>query len=117
MTIPRKVAVIGAGEIGVGWAALCASAGWPVAIFDLDPSAVERASSEVERRTVDYLDNISTRGSTTEPSVGRKQPYGANNVTAPVQIANQTNVVGNQPPNTFFRTAILARAGQGLFYE
>jgi len=51
VTIPRKVAVIGAGEIGVGWAALCASAGWPVAIFDLDPSAVERASSEVERRT------------------------------------------------------------------
>jgi len=51
MTIPRKVAVIGAGEIGVGWAALCASAGWPVAIFDLDPSAVERASGEVERRT------------------------------------------------------------------
>ena len=44
MTIPRKVAVIGAGEIGVGWAALCASAGWPVAIFDLDPSAVGRAS-------------------------------------------------------------------------
>src|SRR2546427_8226084 len=51
MTIPRKVAVIGAGDIGVGWAALCASAGWPVAIFDLDPAAVERAFAEVERRT------------------------------------------------------------------
>jgi carnitine 3-dehydrogenase len=51
VTIPRKVAVIGAGEIGVGWAALCASAGWSVAIFDLDPGALERASDEIERRT------------------------------------------------------------------
>lgn len=51
MTIPRKVAVIGAGDIGVGWAALCASAGWPVAIFDLNPATMERASIEVERRT------------------------------------------------------------------
>ncbi len=51
MTIPRKVAVIGAGDIGVGWAALCASAGWPVAIFDLSPATMERASIEVERRT------------------------------------------------------------------
>lgn len=51
MTIPRKVAVIGAGDIGVGWAALCASAGWAVAIFDLNPATMERASQEVERRT------------------------------------------------------------------
>ena len=43
MTMPRKVAVIGAGEIGVGWAALCASAGWPVAMFDMNPRTTERA--------------------------------------------------------------------------
>ena len=43
--------MIGAGDIGVGWAALCASAGWPVAIYDLNPSTMERASIEVERRT------------------------------------------------------------------
>ncbi|HET9385003.1 MAG TPA: 3-hydroxyacyl-CoA dehydrogenase NAD-binding domain-containing protein [Gemmatimonadales bacterium] len=51
MTIPRKVAVIGAGEIGIGWAALCASAGWPVAIFDLNPAALQRAADEIARRT------------------------------------------------------------------
>ena len=51
MTIPRKVSVIGAGDIGVGWAALCASAGWPVAIFELNPETMERASHEIERRT------------------------------------------------------------------
>ena len=51
MTIPRKVAVIGAGDIGIGWAALCASAGWPVAIFDANAEAMDRALDEVDRRT------------------------------------------------------------------
>ena len=50
MTMPRKVAVIGAGEIGVGWAALCASAGWPVAMFDMNPRVTEQAFTEVPRR-------------------------------------------------------------------
>ncbi|HYK81609.1 MAG TPA: 3-hydroxyacyl-CoA dehydrogenase family protein [Gemmatimonadales bacterium] len=47
--LPRKVAVIGGGDIGCGWAALCASAGWPVMVFDA--SARERAAAEVPRRT------------------------------------------------------------------
>ena len=51
MTIPRKVAVIGAGDIGVGWAALCASAGWPVAIFDANAQKMAGAVDEVARRT------------------------------------------------------------------
>jgi 3-hydroxyacyl-CoA dehydrogenase len=50
MSMPRKVAVIGAGEIGVGWAALCASAGWPVAMFDMNQRTTERAFTEVPRR-------------------------------------------------------------------
>ncbi|HKA60469.1 MAG TPA: 3-hydroxyacyl-CoA dehydrogenase NAD-binding domain-containing protein [Gemmatimonadales bacterium] len=48
--MPRKVAIIGAGDIGVGWAALCASAGWTVAIFDVNTATIERASAEIERR-------------------------------------------------------------------
>jgi 3-hydroxyacyl-CoA dehydrogenase len=50
MSLPRKVAVIGAGDIGSGWAALCASAGWPVAMFDMNPRTTERAFHEVPRR-------------------------------------------------------------------
>jgi 3-hydroxyacyl-CoA dehydrogenase len=50
MSMPGKVAVIGAGEIGVGWAALCAAAGWPVAMFDMNPRTTERAATEVPRR-------------------------------------------------------------------
>ena len=48
--LPHKVAVIGAGEIGCGWAALCASAGWPVTVFDASARTLERASIEVPRR-------------------------------------------------------------------
>jgi 3-hydroxyacyl-CoA dehydrogenase len=50
MTMPRKVAVIGVGEIGVGWAALCASAGWPVAIFDANSGKMDDAFEDVARR-------------------------------------------------------------------
>lgn len=49
--IPSKVAVIGSGEIGSGWAALCASAGWPVAVFDTNVTAVEHAFAAVPRRS------------------------------------------------------------------
>ena len=48
--MPRKVAVVGAGEIGSSWAALCASAGWPVTVFDASARTLERAASEVPRR-------------------------------------------------------------------
>lgn len=48
--LPRAVAVIGAGDIGCGWAALVASAGWPVTIYDTNARAVERAMTEIPRR-------------------------------------------------------------------
>jgi len=48
--IPRKVAIIGAGDIGCGWAALCVTAGWPVTIFDTNARAIDRASEQIPRR-------------------------------------------------------------------
>jgi len=54
--LPRKIAVVGAGEIGRGWAALCASAGWPVTIFDSDSGAAEQAMVEVPRRARVLID-------------------------------------------------------------
>jgi 3-hydroxyacyl-CoA dehydrogenase len=48
--LPRKVAVVGAGDIGCGWAALCASAGWPVTVFDASAQGLERAAADVPRR-------------------------------------------------------------------
>jgi 3-hydroxyacyl-CoA dehydrogenase len=48
--LPQKVAVIGAGGIGGGWAALCVSAGWPVVIYDTNAHAVEHALQDIPRR-------------------------------------------------------------------
>jgi 3-hydroxyacyl-CoA dehydrogenase len=44
------VAVIGAGDIGRGWAALAASAGWPVALYDAETRALEHGMREVRSR-------------------------------------------------------------------
>ncbi len=49
-SLPAKVAVIGAGAIGGGWAALCISAGWPVSIYDTNSRAVEDAMEDIPRR-------------------------------------------------------------------
>ena len=48
--IPRKIAVIGAGDIGCGWSALCVTAGWPVTIFDTNAKAIDRASEQIPAR-------------------------------------------------------------------
>lgn len=49
-----KVAVIGLGEVGRGWAALLVSAGWPTAIFDTDARALGEGQDDILRR-VDSL--------------------------------------------------------------
>ncbi len=45
-----SVAIIGAGDIGRGWAALCVAAGWPVAIFDHEAAATAGAADEIATR-------------------------------------------------------------------
>lgn len=45
-----RVTVVGTGDIGRGWAALCAAAGWPVTLYDADTRALREAPPEVEAR-------------------------------------------------------------------
>jgi carnitine 3-dehydrogenase len=45
-----SVAIVGAGDIGRGWAALCVAAGWRVAIFDQEAHATQTAPAEVAGR-------------------------------------------------------------------
>jgi carnitine 3-dehydrogenase len=47
---PPQVGIVGAGAIGRGWAALCASTGWACSLFDTDPHATDHAVGEIERR-------------------------------------------------------------------
>jgi carnitine 3-dehydrogenase len=46
-----RVAIIGAGAIGRGWAAACVAAGWPVSIFDNNGAAANDAPDEIAERT------------------------------------------------------------------
>ena len=45
-----KVAVVGMGEAGRGWAALCVAAGWPVSLYDNEAQAVHEAPGDVAAR-------------------------------------------------------------------
>ena len=49
-----KVAVIGVGEVGRGWASLLVGHGWPVALFDTDARTLNEGQDEIIRR-VDLL--------------------------------------------------------------
>lgn len=49
-----KVAVIGVGEVGRGWASLLVGHGWPTAIFDTDARTLNEGQDEIVRR-VDAL--------------------------------------------------------------
>jgi 3-hydroxyacyl-CoA dehydrogenase len=45
-----RVSIIGTGDIGRGWAALIAAAGWPVALYDADIQSLDRASADIATR-------------------------------------------------------------------
>lgn len=45
-----RVAIVGAGNTGRGWAALIAAAGWPVSLYDNDATTLQDAPGEVSLR-------------------------------------------------------------------
>ena len=45
-----EVAVVGMGEAGRGWAALCVAAGWPVALYDNEAHSLHQATVDVAAR-------------------------------------------------------------------
>ncbi|UCF42038.1 MAG: 3-hydroxyacyl-CoA dehydrogenase family protein [Gemmatimonadota bacterium] len=45
-----RVAVVGAGSVGRGWAALCVAHGWPVSLYDVEMNALLDAKEEVVAR-------------------------------------------------------------------
>ena len=49
-TAQVRVAVVGMSETGRGWAALCVSAGWPVALYDNEAQALNQAPDDVIKR-------------------------------------------------------------------
>lgn len=57
MNAPDKVAVIGTGLVGGGWAIVFARGGCSVALWDADPDAAPRALSVIRARVADLRDN------------------------------------------------------------
>lgn len=45
-----QVAVIGTGDVGRGWAAMCVAAGWPVSIYDSEARALGDATENIASR-------------------------------------------------------------------
>lgn len=62
-----RVAVVGAGEIGRGWAALAVGAGWPVTIYDADAEVSNPATGAIGDRVVSLI-----RLKRAEPSVAEE---------------------------------------------
>jgi carnitine 3-dehydrogenase len=50
-----RVAIIGAGDIGRGWAALAVAAGWPVTIYDADADRLAAAPDAIGDRVVSLV--------------------------------------------------------------
>ena len=51
-----KIAVIGCGLIGQGWAAVFAQAGYEVAMYDASQEAASRALKSMETRIADLVE-------------------------------------------------------------
>jgi 3-hydroxyacyl-CoA dehydrogenase len=65
-----RVAVVGLGDIGRGWAALCVAHGWPVAVYDHDARAQETGAEEVARRAQGLLALVGADAEAVDRGVG-----------------------------------------------
>lgn len=64
-----RVAVIGVGDIGRGWAALCTAVGWPVSIFDTEARALQEAPHEIAARARALVDLDQAEKETVEAGI------------------------------------------------
>jgi 3-hydroxybutyryl-CoA dehydrogenase len=74
--VPPKVAVLGAGDIGCGWAALAASRGWIVTIYDAETGHLQRAQEMVALRSralvsMGHADEVAEQIGISELKLGR----------------------------------------------
>jgi 3-hydroxyacyl-CoA dehydrogenase len=74
--VPPKVAVLGAGDIGCGWAALATSRGWIVTIYDTDTGQLQRAQEGIAQRSkalvsMGHADEVAEQIGISELRLGR----------------------------------------------
>jgi 3-hydroxypropionate dehydrogenase (NADP+) len=71
-----RVAIVGTGDVGRGWAAMCVAAGWPVSLFDSEGAALTNATQEIAARAqalvqMDRADAADLRSGLDQLMVGR----------------------------------------------
>jgi 3-hydroxyacyl-CoA dehydrogenase len=69
-----RVAVVGLGDIGKGWAALCAAHGWPVAVYDHEARAQDAALGEIRERAQGLLTLVGADAEAVEQGVRALRP-------------------------------------------
>ncbi len=74
--VPPRVAILGAGDVGCGWAALAVSRGWSVTIYDTNTGQLQRAQATIGRRThslaaMGHADEATTAVGLSELRLGR----------------------------------------------
>ncbi len=66
-----RVAIVGAGEIGRGWAALAVASGWPVAIYDADAELLGPAAEAIGDRVVSLVRLKRAQGQVAEDALNQ----------------------------------------------
>ncbi len=64
-----RVAIVGAGDIGRGWAALIAAAGWPVSLYDNDATTLQDAPGEISLRARRLVELHRAQAAATESGI------------------------------------------------
>jgi carnitine 3-dehydrogenase len=68
-----RVAIVGNGEVGRGWASLCVAGGWPVALFDNQADALDMAPAEIAGRARALVSLGRADEATVEVGIGAMQ--------------------------------------------
>jgi 3-hydroxyacyl-CoA dehydrogenase len=69
-----KVAVVGLGDIGRGWAALCVAHGWPVSVYDHEARSQEAAADDIAARARGLLALVGADAEAVERGVASLRP-------------------------------------------
>jgi L-gulonate 3-dehydrogenase len=100
-----KVAIIGSGFVGRGWAISFARAGHDVALWDQDPQAPEKALAYVKRLLSDLEANDLLNGATARAVGSRMRPA----LTLEATLDGATHVQENTPEDVEVKRKVFAR--------
>ena len=122
--VPPKVAVIGSGEMGCGWSALCVSRGWQVAIFDTETASLLRARDSIGDRaqvlvSIGHADQIVTQSGMETLQLARSLLHSVNDAdwiieTTPEDLVSKQRVLEHIEQVCRLK-AVLTSSTSGLF--